>query len=510
MPAGDALMAASVTVADLFRVQVHANGAEIALQQGSLQHSYGALNARVNRLAHALAGLGVVHGARIAVLSENRSEYIELKLAAAKLGAIVACQNWRQADAELAYCLRLVDPVVVVHSQRYLPVLQRIAHGAPATLCMGEPYERMLAAASEDEPAGAASAEDGLALLYTSGTTGHPKAALISHRAVIARSLVNALDRPMEREDAFVAWTPLFHMGASDHALSTLMRGGKVIVMDGFDPVALARIAASERLGWLHVMPGTADRLAAALQAGGSRPRGIRCIGVMADLMPRQRIAELTRLLDAPYVNTFGSTEAGGIVSKGEIAIGVQPQRLSKRQSSLCAIRLVDAQDRDVPPGTPGEMLVRGPSLFSGYWQAPELDAEVFRGGWFHTGDVFIRNPDGSLDFVDRTKYLIKSGGENIYPAEIERVLLGSPRIVDAVVVRKRDAQWGEVPVAFVVRADPALAAEEVRALCDGQLARYKLPREVRFVEAATLPRSASGKIVRSELERLLDAQPAP
>ena len=504
MPCGGSLEAASLTVADLFLAQVHSVGAEVALQQGALRRTYRELNARVNRLAHALAALGVARGARIAVLSENRSEYLELELAAAKLGAIVACQNWRQADPELEYCLRLVEPAVVMHSERYRPLVQRLAHGAPATLCLGEAYESLLAGASAAEPQAAVSPEDGLVLLYTSGTTGNPKAALISHRAVIARSLVSALDRPMEREDAFAAWTPLFHMGASDHALSTLMRGGKVILMDGFDPAALVRILACERLGWLHVMPGTAGRLLAELQSSALRPKAIRYIGVMADLTPRPHIAKLTRLLGAPYVNTFGSTEAGSIASKGQIPVGVLPQRLSKQQSSLCRIRLVDAQDRDVAEGEPGEMLVRGPSLFSGYWQAAELDAEVFRDGWFHSGDVFVRHADGSLDFVDRRKYLIKSGGENIYPAEIERLLLGSPRIADAVVVRRPDPKWGEVPVAFIVRADPGLRADEVRSLCDGQLARYKLPREIRFVDAAELPRSASGKIIRGELERML------
>jgi acyl-CoA synthetase (AMP-forming)/AMP-acid ligase II len=528
----EAIAAAAVTVAELFVAQVHSHGDDPAMQQETpgtdgapLRRTYRELNARVNRLAWGLAGLGVVPGSRIAVLSENRVEYLELKLAAAKLGAIVACQNWRQADPELSYCLRLVEPCVIVHSERYLPVLQRLKLETstkpnqanqtdqttqpswPTWLSMGPDYEQLLAAASDAEPAVVAKPEDGLVLLYTSGTTGHPKAALLSHRAIIARSMVNALDRPTTRDDAFLAWTPLFHMGASDHALSTLMRGGKVILMDGFDPTAMVRAIGAEQLGWLHVMPGTADRLLAALDSTAPSPKRIRYIGVMADLMPRNSIAELTRRLDAPYINTFGSTEAGGIASRGQIAIGVQPERLSKQQSSLCSIRLVDTEDCEVAPGQPGEMLVRGPSLFSGYWRAPELNAALFRNGWFHTGDVFVRNPDGSMDFVDRLKYLIKSGGENIYPAELERLLLGSPRIADAVVVRRADQQWGEVPVAFVVRADPQLDAAAVLALCDGQVARYKLPREIRFIEAAALPRSTSGKIMRNLLERLLQGE---
>jgi fatty-acyl-CoA synthase len=234
------------------------------------------------------------------------------------------------------------------------------------------------------------------------------------------------------------------------------------------------------------------------------RPKGTRYIGVMADLVSGPRIAELTRWFQAPYINTFGSTEAAAIASRGRIAIGELPHDLAKEPSSHCRMRLVDLDDKDVADGTPGELLVQSETLFSGYWQAPELNAEVFRDGWFHTGDVFARRPDGRLDFVDRRKYLIKSGGENIYPAEIERLLLRSPRIADAAVVRRSDPTWGEVPVAFIVRRDPELSSDEVLALLDGELARYKRPREVRFVADAELPRSSSGKIIRAELERRL------
>ena len=173
-------------------------------------------------------------------------------------------------------------------------------------------------------------------------------------------------------------------------------------------------------------------------------------------------------------------------------------------QSSYCQVRLVDDEDRDVPDGTPGEVLIRGPSLFSGYWNSSEVNEREFRGGWFHMGDVMVRNPDGTLDFVDRRKYLIKSGGENIYPAEIERLLLQDPRIADAAVVRKSDAHWGEVPVAFVVSADPQLSADDVIAICRGKIANYKLPKEVLFVAAGEIPRGDTGKLKRAELEERL------
>ena len=157
-----------------------------------------------------------------------------------------------------------------------------------------------------------------------------------------------------------------------------------------------------------------------------------------------------------------------------------------------------------MPIGTPGELAMRGPTLFSGYFRADEANAHDFRRGWFHMGDVFVRNADGSLDFVDRVKYLIKSGGENVYPAEIERVLLSDPRVAAAGVVRRRDAKWGEVPVAFVARRDETLDAAQLLALCRKELAGYKQPKEIRFIAFDAFPRSASGKVQRHELEKLL------
>jgi fatty-acyl-CoA synthase len=167
-------------------------------------------------------------------------------------------------------------------------------------------------------------------------------------------------------------------------------------------------------------------------------------------------------------------------------------------------VRLVDPDDADVPDGSPGELCMRGPTLFSGYWRAPDVNAHDFRGGWFHMGDVFVRNPDGSLDFVDRVKYLIKSGGENVYPAEIERLMLQDPRVADVAVVRGPDAKWGEVPIAFVARRDSALTEGDLFRLCRAGLAGYKQPKEIRFIAVDDFPRSASGKIQRHELEKLI------
>ena len=497
-----------LSVYELFAAQAKRDPAALAIEQGSLRRSYGALDQRVRHLAAALYGKGLRHGDRIALLSENRAEYVEIELAAACLGAIVACQNWRLAAAELQHCLDLVSPALVVVSRRFAKTLSALdLHGVPS-LVIEDDYEQLTATAPPDWERPYVDPEDGLVILYTSGTTGLPKGALISHRAEIARMALLRMDIRATEEDGFVAWAPMFHMGSTDQLLGTLMSGATVYVVDGFNAQAIVDIMERAKLGWLLLMPGSIEPVVDVLKAGGRRPRGIRAVGAMADLVPKKLIAELTELVGAPYLNSFGATETGlAPASASLIPPGEVPASLSKRQSGLCDLRLVDPQGADVADGEPGEAAVRGPTVFSGYWNAEATNAREFKDGWFRMGDLFRRNPDGSYDFVDRAKYMIKSGGENIYPAEIERVLLSDPRVSDAVVVRKSDAKWGEVPVAFISRRDDALCEADVEAVCRQSLAGYKRPKEVHFVRFEDFPRSATGKILRHEMEKkLLDS----
>ncbi len=498
--------AAALTVAELIAKQARVRADRPAVTDGQRTLSFAQLDARVRRLAGALRAAEVGAGDRVAILSENRIEYLELEIAAARLGAIVACLNWRLADDELVHCIRLVTPTMVVVSPRYSPTLARLAHGVGCVVTLGDDFERRCAAASADDALEPPDPESGLVILYTSGTTGLPKGALISQRAMIARAQVFVGDFGVSPDEVFVAWSPLFHMAATDHALATLMMGGLVVVHDGLDVDRLCELMTRERPNWLVAMPGMIEPLIEALKAHRGPLRSPKVVGAMPDLLPRHQIAELTRLIGAPYLNSFGSTETGiPPASGGLLAVGEVPASLSKRESSLCDIRLVDPDDREVGLETPGEMTVRGPTLFSGYWNADETNRRDFRGARFHMGDVFVRHADGTLDFVDRLKYMIKSGGENIYPAEIERVLLAHAAIADAAVVRRSDARWGEVPVAFVALkpgqgVDGAMLAD----WCRERLSRYKQPREFRFIDVSQFPRSSTGKIQRHEVERQL------
>lgn len=490
-----------VSLGALFRQRALADPERRALVDGKRELSYAALNMRVNRLAHVLGRMGIRPGDRVAILARNSAEYIEVELAAAKAGAIVAAQNWRLAPPELAHCIRLVDPALIVCAPDYRETLARLDIPSLPVIEIGEDYERRLAAAPDSEPEVPVDPENGLVILYTSGTTGLPKGALVSHRAMISRAMVMG-EIGIAPDDGFVAWAPFFHMVSTDHALATLLRGGTVFCVDGYRPEQMIRIVETETIGWFVLIPGMVEEFSSAMKAANARPKGVKLIGAMADLVPPHAIAEATRLLDAPYLNTFGATETGLPPGTADlIPVGHVPTDLAKRQSTFCELRLVDAEDRDVALGEPGEACVRGPTVFSGYWQAPETNAKDFRGGWFHMGDVFARRADGRLVFMDRVKYMIKSGGENIYPAEIERVLLAHPQVDDAVVVRRTDPRWGEVPVAVIAASAPIEEAE-LAARCRGALAGYKQPREFRFVTFGELPRSTTGKIQRHLVEK--------
>jgi len=499
----DALIARAgrLTVYELFRSRADRDPGAQAIQAGTVSLSYGELDDRGRRLAGGLAARGIGRGDRIALLSENRLEYVEIELAAALLGAIVACQNWRLTGDELRHCIDLVTPKLLIVSARFAAVAGTSGPAVVPRLVIEHDYAALLSG-PPTAPREDVDPEDGLVILYTSGTTGLPKGALISHRAEIARMMAMRLDLHMRDDDAFVAWSPLFHMAGTDHTLAALMSGAAVIVIDGFDVPAIVTAMTTHRLGWLVLMPGAIEPVVAYLRDNPVTPKGIRAIGAMADLVPTALIAELTRLTNAPYLNSFGATETGlPPCSASLLPPGSVPTSLSKRQSALCDVRLLDPNGNPVPLGEAGELAIRGPTVFSGYWDAEQINRRDFAGGYFRMGDLFRRNPDGSYDFVDRAKYMIKSGGENIYPAEIERVLLADRRIADAVVVRRKDPQWGEVPVAFVARSDDGLTEADVEAICRAGLAGYKRPRAVRFIAVDAFPRSTTGKIQRHEME---------
>lgn len=470
----------------------------VAVTDGKVEHTYGNFNRRVNRLATALAAKGLKRGDRIAVLSQNCIDYVTILMACAKQGYIAACLNWRQTSPELRASIDVVRPSLVIVSEEYATVL---CSGLPQ-VCLGPEFEDLLAAGTEDEPKTKVASEDGLIIIFTSGTTGRSKGALISHRAMIARGMLMRSDWAIARTDGFIAWSPLFHMAAADPTFATLMQGGIVSVVRGFDPAEIASALTRHPVGWMVLLPGMIEQLADELERRNKPLKRIVAAGCMANLVPADQIARISGLLRAPFLNSFGSSETGIAPASGNwIPAGQKPAGLGKLQNSCCEIRLVDVNGNDVPDGEVGEILLRSPVLFSGYWNDEKANSAAFESGWYHMGDAFYRDRAGLLHFADRTKYLIKSGGENIYPAEIEILLRNLDGVDDAVVVRRADAKWGEVPVAFVVAKESGLPLEKLHSALNGRLARYKIPKEFIFIRPEEIERNSTGKIRRDLLE---------
>ncbi len=303
---------------------------------------------RSNRLAQALLDMGLERGDRVGLLAKNCVEYVEVELAAAKTGIIIAALNWRLAARELTHCIRLVEPKLIVLQPEFVDVLDRLDLPSHRQLTTGDNYEATLESSSPAYPDCTIDPEDGLVILYTSGTTGLPKGALISHRAMVARAMCFASELGIPVGDNFIAWPPFYHMASTDQSLATLLRGGTVYIVEGYLPDQIAAILEKVTARFLILMPGMVGHFVAYLESSGAEPKGVDMVGAMADLVPPQDIAAVTRFFHAPYLNTFGATETGLPPATGNLLpVGIAPESLSKRQSAFCEVRLVDAVDPD-------------------------------------------------------------------------------------------------------------------------------------------------------------------
>lgn len=502
-----AIQASAMQIATMFDRQVQLQGARLAVESKRLSLSYLELDRRAWRLARVLQDSGVGRGDRVCILGENDPEFVVLSIAALRLGACVATLNTRLTSSELGHCIRLVTPKVLMASTRQASRVIELALTDVKVLEFGEGTALDVQLSCRDST-GVANAgleshpEDIQFIIYTSGTTGLPKGAMISQRAMLARLMVYVLDYGVDGGDTFIAWSPLCHMASVELGFGTLLLGGKVVVMDGPDLPTICDYLERESLSNLIFFPGMVQQTLDYLRERKPKVRRLKKFGALADLFTPADIAQLTSLLGQPFTNTFGSTETGmPPLSAGRLKAGEVPRDFGKLPSALCEISLRDPEQNEVAVGEVGELAVRGPTLFSGYWSAPEATAEALDGGWYSSGDMFRKRADGRYDYVDRRKYLIKSGGENIYPAEIERIILTHPGIADAIVVRRADSRWGEVPVVVAETRGTPPSEEDLIALCTRELAAFKRPKGVLFVPAGELPRSGTGKIVRAEVE---------
>jgi fatty-acyl-CoA synthase len=336
-------------------------------------------------------------------------------------------------------------------------------------------------------------------VLYTSGTTGLAKGAMITQQAAAIRALRLAQWFALTPDDGFVGWLPLFHCGGDESLYATLLTGGRFCALRTADPVTMFAAIERDRLTWTLLLPGVITEVLQHERRRDFDLSSLRFAIGYANMMPTV-VARLTEEFGIRFCDAFGQTETSYELAHGWSGPGEVPH-LRKTPTPLMEVRIVDAQLREAPVGVPGECVVRGPGVMAGYLDDPEATAEVFRGGWLHTGDVLVRHDDGTLSFVDRAKYLIKTGGENVYPAEVEHAIAGHPAVQEVCAFGVPDPKWGETVKVVVVRTPGGqVDAEQIVAWCRERLASYKRPRYVEFVEAAALPRSTTGKLQRHVL----------
>ncbi|MFB9932163.1 long-chain fatty acid--CoA ligase [Amycolatopsis halotolerans] len=455
--------------------------------------TYAELEQRVARRAAALRELGVRKGDRVALLGLNSTGYLETLFAVAWLGAITLPINFRLAAAEVEYLLEDARPVVVVHDDTFAALAQEASGGRALVNNseLGTTEDRV-----EPEPTGA---DDVAVLMYTSGTTGRPKGAMLTHGNLEANAInVLTSGEGLLPSDITLTVAPLFHIGGlALFTLPLLYAGGTVVVAGKFDPQQTLALIQREQVTVHFMVPAMWAAMTQVPDFDSydlSRLRYLLCGGAPCPLP----VIEFYEGKGLTFVEGFGMTELSPAALVLESAFVRSHAGSVGRPFLHVEARIVDERDDDVPTGTVGELVLRGPNVFAGYWGLPEASAETMRGGWFHSGDLARCDADGFVTLVDRKKDMIISGGENVYPIEVEQVLHRHPGIADVAVIGAPDPQWGETVIAVVVPADDSLDGDAVIAYCRERIAAFKCPRRVEVV--AELPRNATGKLLKREL----------
>ncbi len=478
--------------------------------------SYRALDERAARCAIAWRTLGLRHGDRVAILAHNRVEYLDAFFAAGKTGTILVTLGTRLTAHELVPILDDAAPRTVLYDGEFrdsVATLRLQAPGVEHWIALDEPqnprdprHEALLAAAEHGLGAFApthCAPEDVYCLLYTSGTTGRPKGVMIPHRQVAWNGYNTVCCWQLRADDVSPIFTPLYHAGGLMAFLVPIFTvGGTIVLHRGFDAAEIWRTIARERCTMVLGVPTIWKLLAEAPEFATADLSSIRCLYSGGAPLPTW-IAELYQRRGITFKQGYGMTEVG--VNCFAMTVEDSVRKLGSIGKPLMhtEVRLAGADGQEVPTGEIGEMWFRGPHVSLGYWNRPDATAEVYRpDGWFRSGDLARRDAEGFFTIAGRAKDMIISGGVNIYPAEIEAVLLQHAGVRDAAVTGVEHATWGEIGIAFVVPiAAGSAPAEGLLEFLGERLARYKLPREIVYVDE--LPRTAYGKVVKGELRAL-------
>ena len=482
-----------LTLGRWIRDRARTTPARVAIDCGDAETTYGELDERSDRLAAGLLEAGLVPGDRVATLTGTSPEHVVVFFACAKAGLILMPLNIRLAPPELAFQLADAEPAVLLCSDEYAETAAAL-HKRTAGL-------EELVAQSNYLPSGPAD-DDGLLLVYTSGTTGKPKGALLTHANCFWTNL--SFDRVVgvSGEDTVLQVLPQFHVGGWNvQALLGWWKGARVVLEPAFDPERALALIAEKHVTTMMGVPATYLFMSQAPGFARADLWSLRRAVVGGAPMP-EALLETWHERGVEIVQGYGLTEAAPNV------LCLPPEDAERKRGYAgkpyphVDVALRDPESGELLEGaTEGELVVKGPNVFAGYWRNAEATAAAFADGWLLTGDVAARDEEGYYRIVGRTKDMVISGGENVYPAEIENVLHEHDAIAEVAVVGVPDERWGEACLAFVVLSGDA-TEEELLEYCRGRLAKYKVPRGVRFVES--LPRNALDKVVKSELQELV------
>jgi fatty-acyl-CoA synthase len=494
----------------------------VALTFGRRQTTNARQYARACRLAQALAALGGGRGDRVATLLHNGEACFEALFGTALLGAVVVPFNFRLVAREIGLQLESSTPRVLLAGREFGDVLDVLRTqpafpehvrwiddpDAPAGAGATDGYEAWLMQHPAVEPTCAVPAEAPQMLMHSSGTTGHPKGVIFTHATTLASSMAKIIDFRLTADDVTVVFGPLFHAGPlMDLALPLLLHGGRVVIGASrqFDPRVLLKTVALERGTVIPIYPTMLRRLVAEPEDATLDLSSLRLIITGGESCPVPVIEGVHRRFpDVEFLNNYGSTEGGPVTTFLDPALSRIKMGSVGREAFGMEVRIVDAQGCRLGPGEVGEIEVRGPFTTPGYWNRPEATAAQRRDGWWRTGDLAWRDEDGCLWISGRSKDMIKSGTENIFPIEVEQAIASLPGVTEVGVIGVPDETWGETVVAFVVADRPGtLDAEDVVAHCRTQLASYKKPRHVVFVDG--LPRGTTGKVDKQRLRAQWD-----
>lgn len=492
-----------ITVYDLVRKNALLRKDKVGFVCRDKRISFGQFAREVDRVAGGLAELGVQKGDRIAVVSMNCHEFLILYGAAAKIGAIMLPINWRLKPEEIKVILDDCTPKALVGSGEYIQMLSELAHEAPYVqlkLSIGEETKgfKSISGLSSSLQAEEANihANDPFVIIHTAAVEGRPRGAVLSHGNIIAANVQSMAVMGIQEDSVHLACLPLFHIAGLGMALHVMHAGGTNVIMSKFDAKEAALLIEKEKVTALETFPPMLSSILDEAEASGRDLTSLRAVGGLDHPDTMQRCQRMT---GARFFVGFGQTETSGFCTI--CPLDERPGSAGK-EGPLARIRLVDDYDREVPPGTPGEITVRGPLVFLGYWNMPKETDYTFREGWHHTGDIGRLDQDGYLWYVKRKaeKELIKPGGENVYPAEVEKALLEHPDVVEACVFGVPDRQWGEaIKAVCVKRPSSGLTPQELIDFVASRIARYKKPKYVVFTD--NLPKTEDGAVDREKVK---------